>query len=111
MQELLGLLQSLPEGESLALLNRLRASEDASVALSGFKAEGGSSGSRNNYVPAILPPSQTSLEFELMMRHPIAYPTLVPVEAALIVGATTMSRPATAAGVTVGSTGPSGPDQ
>ncbi|KAK3933992.1 hypothetical protein QBC46DRAFT_325783 [Diplogelasinospora grovesii] len=31
---------------------------------------------------SILPPTQTSMEFELMMRHPISYPTLVPAEAA-----------------------------
>ncbi|KAH8893966.1 hypothetical protein GQ53DRAFT_644312 [Thozetella sp. PMI_491] len=29
-----------------------------------------------------IPPSQSSLEFELMVRHPISYPTMVPVEAA-----------------------------
>ena len=33
---------------------------------------------------AIVPPTQSSFEFELMARHPISYPTLVPVEAAHI---------------------------
>lgn len=33
-------------------------------------------------VRSVLPPCQTSLEFELMARHPVSYPTLVPVEAA-----------------------------
>ena len=33
---------------------------------------------------SILPPIQSSFEFELMARHPISYPTLVPVEAAHI---------------------------
>jgi hypothetical protein len=30
--------------------------------------------------PTILPPDQTSFEFELMIRHPVAYPALVPLD-------------------------------
>ncbi|KAL0931318.1 C6 zinc finger domain containing protein [Colletotrichum truncatum] len=84
--------------EDLELLSLLRDSSDeqALEALRGFK-EGKESGeitSSLRSMPsvglglsqialnrAIIPPTRSSLEFELMVRHPVAYPAWAPVEA------------------------------
>ncbi|GKT67563.1 LOW QUALITY PROTEIN: C6 zinc finger domain containing protein [Colletotrichum tofieldiae] len=71
--DLLEILKRVPEDEALEGLQLLRTGNDPALicsALRGYDA-GLSSAALNR---AILPPTQSSLEFELMMRHPVAYP-------------------------------------
>ncbi|WQF75242.1 Putative zn(2)Cys(6) fungal-type DNA-binding domain-containing protein [Colletotrichum destructivum] len=75
--DLLEILKGLPEDEAFEGLQLLRTGNDPALiclALRGNDA-GLSSAVLNR---AILPPKQSSLEFELMMRHPVAYPTWPP---------------------------------
>lgn len=71
------MLQTLPRDQAFDLLETLRAAhnvdEDAdSPALPGQLSE-------QQLLRTLLSPTQESLEFELMIRFPIAYPALVPV--------------------------------
>lgn len=71
-------LVSLPENAAIALLRRLRSpSLDPTLA----KAAVGNivSGTGLSLAALLPPPIQSSLEFELMMRHPISYPYPAPV--------------------------------
>ncbi|KZL64102.1 C6 zinc finger domain containing protein [Colletotrichum tofieldiae] len=75
--DLLEILKTVPEDEALEGLQLLRTGNDPALicsALRGYDA-GLSSAALNR---AILPPTQSSLEFELMMRHPVAYPAWPP---------------------------------
>ncbi|GKT54122.1 C6 zinc finger domain containing protein [Colletotrichum tofieldiae] len=77
--DLLEMLKGAPDDEALEALNFLRFSNepaDVGSALRSYDV-GLSQVALNR---AILPPTQTSLEFELMMRHPLAYPTWAPVQ-------------------------------
>ncbi|OBR09654.1 C6 zinc finger domain containing protein [Colletotrichum higginsianum IMI 349063] len=75
--DLLEILKRVPEDEALEGLRLLRTGNDPALissALRGYDA-GLSLAALNR---ASLPPIQSSLEFELMMRHPVAYPTWQP---------------------------------
>lgn len=75
--DLLGLLKDIPDEDVLEAVQLLRSGNhpaEVGSVLRGYDA-GLSQIALNR---AILPPTQTSLEFELMMRHPIAYPTWAP---------------------------------
>ena len=75
--ELLDRLRMLPEPGSLDLLRRLRMADDRSAAW----LEGAVSSTTTDMDKQFpLPPVQSSLEFELMIRHPIAYPALCPLD-------------------------------
>ncbi|KZL67779.1 c6 transcription factor [Colletotrichum incanum] len=77
--ELLDMLKRVPDDEVLEALKLLRiGNEPAEVSSALPKYDVGLSQVALNR--AILPPTQTSLEFELMMRHPVAYPTWAPVQ-------------------------------
>ncbi|GKT95821.1 C6 zinc finger domain containing protein [Colletotrichum tofieldiae] len=77
--DLLEMLKGAPDDEALEALNFLRFSnEPANVGSALRSYDVGLSQVALNR--AILPPTQTSLEFELMMRHPLAYPTWAPVQ-------------------------------
>jgi hypothetical protein len=84
-RELLQLLRRLPEAQAVALLHQIRDRKGLSDLFMSQKAPRlGITLSQHRTARAVLPPTQTSIEFELMMRHPIAYPTLLPVEAHFI---------------------------
>lgn len=73
--ELLARLKGLPEPDALSLLQRLRLASRPASGLTGLAVEAlDSDMAEENEQTA--PPPQSSLEFELMIRHPIAYPTL-----------------------------------
>jgi len=85
-ESLLFLLKSSPEAESLALLKRLRSGDEYSPDLAQVTLQ--DVGVDHRLLPeaqaarSVLPPTQSSMEFELMVRHPVSYPALIPVEAA-----------------------------
>ncbi|KAK1975574.1 hypothetical protein LZ30DRAFT_754028 [Colletotrichum cereale] len=75
--DLLEILKRVPDDEALEGLQLLRTGNDPALissALRGYDI-GLSLAALNR---ASLPPTQSSLEFELMMRHPVAYPTWPP---------------------------------
>ncbi|KAJ0163978.1 hypothetical protein CTA2_2012 [Colletotrichum tanaceti] len=75
--DLLEILKGLPEDEALEGLQLLRTGNDP--ALICFALRGNDAGLSSAVLNrASLPPKQSSLEFELMMRHPVAYPTWPP---------------------------------
>ncbi|KAK1982946.1 hypothetical protein LZ30DRAFT_748986 [Colletotrichum cereale] len=77
--DLLEILKRVPDDEALEALKLLRnGNEPAEVSSALQSYDIGLSQVALNR--AILPPTQTSLEFELMMRHPLAYPTWAPVQ-------------------------------
>ncbi|KAK1966488.1 hypothetical protein LY78DRAFT_51898 [Colletotrichum sublineola] len=77
--DLLELLKRVPDDEALEALRLLRAgNEPAEVGSALRRYDVGLSQVALNR--AILPPPQTSLEFELMMRHPLAYPAWAPIQ-------------------------------
>lgn len=89
--EVISMLRSTSETRAIELLRALRSTPDiatflmqlGSKRLSGVRGPRGSSLETGTSLsnPSPLLPSQSSLEFELMMRHAIAYPTLHPIEA------------------------------
>lgn len=92
--EIMTMLRSVSEPRSIDLLKGLRSAPTV-LAFVDQVGSRKSSGAREGRVPSpgksttsshssCQPPLQSSLEFELMMRHAIAYPTLFPVEAARI---------------------------
>ncbi|KAK2001149.1 hypothetical protein LX36DRAFT_629265 [Colletotrichum falcatum] len=77
--DLLEVLKRVPDDEALEALRLLRTGNDpAEVGSALRRYDVGLSQVALNR--AILPPIQTSLEFELMMRHPLAYPAWAPVQ-------------------------------
>lgn len=74
-------LKTLPEDEALALFHRFRATAGEN--------------SHNNVITAgsIVPPLQTSLEFELMIRHPISYPVVALVDSPMLTVPEPIPRP------------------
>ncbi|KAK2035693.1 hypothetical protein LZ31DRAFT_421626, partial [Colletotrichum somersetense] len=77
--DLLSVLKYVSDDDALEALQLLRSGNDpAQVASALRKYKFGLSQVALNR--AILPPSQSSLEFELMMRHPISYPTWAPIQ-------------------------------
>lgn len=82
-------LRSAPIDEALQLLEKLRGGR-GSTSSTGTQSSPSSSAVHSspgipspmpvhNYVRSILPPTRNNLEFELVVRHPIAYPTLLPI--------------------------------
>ncbi|KAK2060497.1 hypothetical protein LY76DRAFT_591413 [Colletotrichum caudatum] len=77
--DLLDVLRRVPDDEALEALRLLRnGTEPAEIGSALRRYDIGLSQVALNR--AILPPAQTSLEFELMMRHPVAYPSWAPVQ-------------------------------
>ncbi|EFQ25212.1 uncharacterized protein GLRG_00356 [Colletotrichum graminicola M1.001] len=77
--DLLEILKRVPDDEALEALRFLRTGHEPAEAVSALRRYdvGLSQVALNR---AILPPTQSSLEFELMMRHPLAYPAWAPVQ-------------------------------
>ncbi|OHX00913.1 n-terminal fungal transcription regulatory domain-containing protein [Colletotrichum incanum] len=76
--DLLEILKHVPDDEALEALKLLRSgNKPAEVGSALRRYNVGLSQAALNR--AILPPKQSSLEFELMTRHPLAYPTWAPV--------------------------------
>ncbi|KZL84880.1 c6 transcription factor [Colletotrichum incanum] len=76
--DLLEILKNVPDDEALEALKLLRSgNKPAEVGSALRRYNVGLSQAALNR--AILPPKQSSLEFELMTRHPLAYPTWAPV--------------------------------
>ncbi|KDN67624.1 hypothetical protein CSUB01_10117 [Colletotrichum sublineola] len=80
--ELLGLLRSVPDDEARDVLQQLRAGRDAGKIVSTLRGQLHSLNdvSFHGLLHAIPPPNQNSLEFELMVRHAIAYSPWAPTE-------------------------------
>ncbi|KAK1974272.1 hypothetical protein LZ30DRAFT_740954 [Colletotrichum cereale] len=77
--DLLSMLKRVPDDDALEALQLLRSGNNpAQVASALRRYDVGFSQVALNR--AILPPPQSSLEFELMMRHPISYPTWAPIQ-------------------------------
>lgn len=73
--ELLTLLTSIaPEEEALDLLNEIKSCGDFSLALAQIK-KGRTLDHEDEGPDFLWPPNQGSVEFELMVRHPILYPS------------------------------------
>jgi hypothetical protein len=81
-RDILELLLSLPEDEALAAHRQLRSTSNLADALSSLQGSmhGRHRPSSIRTAQAISPPTSSSLEFELTVRHPIAYPTLFPLD-------------------------------
>ncbi|KAJ9129334.1 hypothetical protein NKR23_g12559, partial [Pleurostoma richardsiae] len=74
--EIVDQLKSLPEQDALDLLDRLREAAEPSDALTLHEKPI----AERSTAPQLVAPTQSSLEFELMIRHPISYPTLISTE-------------------------------
>ncbi|KAF4996370.1 hypothetical protein FGRMN_4530 [Fusarium graminum] len=81
-RDVLELLMSLPEDEALAAHRQLRSTSNLSDALSSLQGSmhGRHQPSSIRTAQAISPPTSSSLEFELTVRHPVAYPTVFPLD-------------------------------
>ncbi|KAF6781827.1 C6 transcription factor, partial [Colletotrichum musicola] len=81
---LLELLRSLPGPEAVQLLQRFRSTSDTSRVLSSLEGSfhGETRPSDLDKARAILPPTQSSIEFELMAEYGTAYPRLLPTSVA-----------------------------
>jgi hypothetical protein len=78
----LDFLDTMPDDAAMNVLRHLKSSRDPSTTLSSIK-----SGVQLNHQLSerrtarnFSPPTQSELEFELSIRHPISYPTLMPVD-------------------------------
>lgn len=83
--QLVTLMRSLPEDQILALVRQIRSMRGISAAAAFLQNNvrsyplGGSTGLSNTMLArAVSPPSHTSLEFELMCQHTLAYPQIHP---------------------------------
>ncbi|TEA10011.1 Nitrogen assimilation transcription factor nirA [Colletotrichum sidae] len=74
--EMIESLRTLPEEQALELLQKLR---HGSGSASPAAAPSDHHHSEQQLLTTILPPSRNSLDFELAIRHPLAYPTLSPI--------------------------------
>ncbi|KAM0553108.1 hypothetical protein ACHAPJ_007656 [Fusarium lateritium] len=81
-RDILELLMSLPEDEAAAAHRHLRNSDNLSDALSSLQGSmhGRHQPSSIRTAQAISPPTSSGLEFELTVRHGMAYPTLFPLD-------------------------------
>ena len=97
--ELLEHLRSLPCDEAIELLRDLKTVPDVSTFLASYKGSSHGQQRLSNLATArsVSPPTQTNLEFELMVQHKTAYPRLVPLDIALI-NLDSLVKPAAAAG-------------
>ena len=84
--EFLDHLRSLPEDEALQMLRALKASKDLSNLSSEIMGELTKHHRPSNNMASrgMLPPTESALEFELSMRHQMAYRSLIPVDISLI---------------------------
>ncbi|PHH64865.1 hypothetical protein CDD82_1721 [Ophiocordyceps australis] len=82
IHEIIHQLKTAPPMEALELLQRLRASRDPGQAASAMngRAHGYHCPSAVQAARAVSPPSFCSFEFELMAKHPFAYPALLHVD-------------------------------
>ncbi|KAK2039481.1 hypothetical protein LZ31DRAFT_606372 [Colletotrichum somersetense] len=80
--ELLDLLRSVPDDEARDVLQQLRAGRDAGNIVNTLRGQLHSTNdvSFHGLLHAVPPPDQTSLEFELMVRHAVAYSPWAPTE-------------------------------
>lgn len=69
-----------PDDEALAIVHRLRSSEDLAAVLSSYQGRPGSSSQLSEHasVRAVMPSTETGIEFELVTHPPTAYSVLVP---------------------------------
>ncbi|KAI9658021.1 MAG: hypothetical protein M1821_002681 [Bathelium mastoideum] len=73
-------LRSAPEPEANAILSRLRSTTDVSDVLSTTRTNvSPNRPSERQTARAVLPAMDAEIEFELIVRHKIVYPTLAPV--------------------------------
>ncbi len=82
LAEVMDILRGVPEDQAIGILKQLRlTTTDAASLLSSIGYDGSITPARP--LQALRhPPRQGGLEFELMVRHAIAYPTLVPLDVA-----------------------------
>lgn len=81
----LDIIRTTPKERLVQVVQDLRLTENVSTFLADSRSkclDHERRFSKHRLSRCYLPPTHSSLEFELMMRHPVAYPTLVPVEAA-----------------------------
>ncbi|POR32983.1 Nitrogen assimilation transcription factor nirA [Tolypocladium paradoxum] len=90
LAELLDILRTVPERQAFDVLRSLRLTTADHADLlpsSGGGGGGGSGGSSTEALPRqvlVRLPTQGSIEFRLMVRHAVAYPTLAPLDAAAV---------------------------
>ena len=74
-------LRCAPEPEATAILSRLRSTSDVSAVLSAIRTSVSSNRlSERRTARAVLPPTDTEIEFELWVHHSIVYPALAPID-------------------------------
>ncbi|EFQ27245.1 uncharacterized protein GLRG_01740 [Colletotrichum graminicola M1.001] len=80
--ELLDLLRSVPDDEARDVLRQLRAGRDVGNIVNTLRGQlhSANDGPFHGLLHAVSPPNQTSLEFELMVRHAVAYSPWAPTE-------------------------------
>jgi hypothetical protein len=86
--EILGHLMALPEEDSLELLRQLRTASNKSNMLSTIKGGANTTYRLSDHITirSVLPTTQSGVEFELSIRHPVAYPTLYPRDVTINLG-------------------------
>jgi hypothetical protein len=85
LAEAFDILRDLPEDQAIAALrnSRLVTARDPAALLASITQDSANFEALPRQV-LVRPPAQDSREFELMLRHTIAYPTLVPLDAAAV---------------------------
>lgn len=85
LAEAFDILRDLPEDKSIAALrkSRLVAARDPAALLASITQDTVDFEALPRQV-LVRPPAQDSKEFDLMLRHAIAYPTLLPLDAAAV---------------------------
>jgi hypothetical protein len=86
--EILDHLMALPERDSLEFLRQLRTASNTTHMLSAIRGGANSTYRLSDHITtrSILPTTQSGIEFELSVRHPIAYPTLYPRDVTINLG-------------------------
>jgi hypothetical protein len=80
--EILELLRSAPESEALQVLRSLRSTSHAAFTLASIKGSAHAAARPSDALMAraTLPPTESSIEFELNVRHHSVYPTFEPLD-------------------------------
>lgn len=85
-EEFVNKLNLLPEEDALVLLRCLRSASDPSSLIRSLSGsmDGRQWPSDHRAARAMTPQADSTLEFEIMVRHPLIYPRLIPMDAASI---------------------------
>ncbi|KAF2627628.1 hypothetical protein BU25DRAFT_458514 [Macroventuria anomochaeta] len=87
--EFLESIRNAPEDEGLSIVRKQRSTENAAAVLSPYQGRAGGSSQISEHASAraVMPSTESGVEFELVMFYPTAYPILIPPSPSSIVSA------------------------